>query len=106
MLVGATAISLIVWTFMFLVVFNFLPACVAYVNGHPDRHLLAVLNIVSLFSFALWIALMAWAASGTSSHPVVMRFVGSPQQRRRLVASVLTLVVAGVATTALTLKFA
>ncbi len=45
--------TVIVGIFIFLCVFNFLPACVAYVNRHPDRHLLAALNVVSLFSFAL-----------------------------------------------------
>ena len=106
MVAGATAISVIVGLFIFLCVFNFLPACVAYVNRHPDRHLLAALNVVSLFSFALWIALMAWAASGTSSHPMIQRFVGSPQRRRRLIASVSALVLAGFATTAFSLNLA
>lgn len=106
MVAGSTAISVIVGVFIFLCVFNFLPACVAYVNRHPDRHLLAALNVVSLFSFALWIALMAWAASGTSSHPIIQRFVGSPQRRRRLVASVSALVLAGFATTAYSLNLA
>lgn len=106
MVVGATAISIIVGTFIFLCVFNFLPACIAYVNRHPDRHLLAALNVVSLFSFALWIALMAWAVSGSSSHPLIQRFVGSPQKRRRLVASVSALVIAGFATTAFSLNLA
>ena len=106
MIVGTTAISIIVGTFIFLCVFNFLPMCIAYVNRHPDRHLLAALNVISLFSFALWIALMAWAISGTSSHPVIQRFVGSPQSRRRLLASVSALVVAGFATTALSINLA
>lgn len=106
MAAGATAISVIVGIFIFLCVFNFLPACVAYVNHHPDRHLLAALNVVSLCSFALWIALMAWAVSGNSSHPLVQRFVGSPQRRRRLIASVSALVLAGFATTAISLNLA
>jgi hypothetical protein len=103
---GTTAVTVIVGIFIFLCVFNFLPACVAYVNRHPDRHLLAALNVISLFSFALWIALMARAASGTSSHPMIQRFVGSPQRRRRLVASVSALVLAGFATTAVSLNLA
>ena len=106
MVAGATAITVIVGIFIFLCVFNFLPACVAYVNRHPDRHLLAALNVISLFSFALWVALMAWAVSGNSSHPVIQRFVGSPQRRRRLVASVSALVFAGFVTTAYSLNLA
>lgn len=100
MVIGATAATYIVTMFIFLFVFNFLPAAVAYVNGHPDRHLLAALNVVSLFSFALWIALMAWAASGQSSHPMIRRLVGSPQRRFRLIASVVALVGTSIASTA------
>lgn len=106
MAAGTTAISAIISIFIFLCVFNFMPACVAFVNRHPDRHLLAALNVISLFSFALWIALMAWAASGSSSHPLVERFVGSPQRRRRLIASVSALVLVGFATTAVSLNLA
>ncbi len=104
MVEGTTAVTVIVGIFIFLCVFNFLPAYVAYVNRHPDRHLLAALNVISLFSFALWIALMAWAASGTSSHPFIQRFVGSPQRRRGLVVSVSALVLAGFATAAVSLN--
>lgn len=49
---------------------------------------------------------MAWAASGTSSHPMIQRFVGSPQRRRRIVASVSALVLAGFATMAVSLNLA
>jgi uncharacterized membrane protein len=104
MAASAAAVWLIWGGFVFLCVFNFLPAAVAYVNGHPDKHLLAVLNVVSLFSFALWIALMAWAATGRNDHPMIQRFVGTPQKRKRLVASVVGLVLAGFAGTALSLN--
>jgi hypothetical protein len=100
MVAGATAVSIAVWIFLFLCVFNFLPAVLAYVDRHPDRHLLAALNILSLFSFALWIALMAWARAGHSNHPMIRRFVGSPRDRRRLFASVAMLMLAGSAGTA------
>ena len=106
MMASATAMWLIWSGFVFLCVFNFLPAAVAYVNGHPDKHLLAVLNVVSLFSFALWIALMAWAATGTNDHPMIQRFVGTPQKGKRLVASVVVLVMAGFAGTAASLALA
>lgn len=100
MVAGTAAISIMAWIFLFLCVFNFLPAALAYVDRHPDRHLLAALNILSLFSFALWIALMAWARAGHSDHPMIRRFVGSPADRRRLMASVLVLMLAGSAGTA------
>lgn len=104
MVASATGVWLIISGFVFLCVFNFLPAAVAYVNGHPDKHLLAVLNVVSLFSFALWIALMAWAATGSNDHPMIQRFVGTPQKRKRLVASVAALVAVGFAGTAASLN--
>jgi hypothetical protein len=100
MLLGAGAISMAVWVFLFLCVFNFLPAALAYVDRHPDRHLLAALNVLSLFSFALWIALLGWARAGHSDHPMIRRFVGSPHDRRRLAASVFMLMLAGSAGTA------
>jgi uncharacterized membrane protein len=104
MVASATAVWLIWSGFVFLCVFNFLPAAVAYLNDHPDKHLLAVLNVVSLFSFALWIALMAWAATGSNDHPMIQRFVGTPQRRKRLVASVISLVLIGFAGTAVSMS--
>lgn len=104
MVASATAVWLIWSGFVFLCVFNFLPAAVAYLNDHPDKHLLAVLNVVSLFSFALWIALMAWAATGSNDHPMIQRFVGTAQRRKRLVASVISLVLIGFAGTAVSMS--
>jgi Superinfection immunity protein len=100
MVAGDLVTSITVWIFIFLCVFNFLPAAVAYVDRHPDRHLLAAINVLALFSFALWVALMAWARAGNSDHPLIRRFVGSPQNRHRLVGTVLALVLAGSAGTA------
>lgn len=73
----------LLWTiFVFLVVFNFLPACVAYVSRHPDRRRLALLNILSLFSFALWVALMVWAVGGKRDDGIINRFMGDARNRR------------------------
>lgn len=74
--------QLLVTIFIFLIVFNFLPACVAYVSRHPFRRDIAFLSIASLFSFALWIALMAWAAGGARNDSVIARFMGNPRTRR------------------------
>jgi len=104
MIASATAVWLVIGGFVFLCVFNFLPAAIAYVNNHPDKHLLAVLNIVSLFSFALWIALMAWAVKGRSDHPMIQRFIGTPQRRARLVGSVSALVLVSFAGTAFSMN--
>ncbi|WP_310496440.1 superinfection immunity protein [Sandarakinorhabdus sp.] len=90
--------------FIFLFVFNFMPTAVAYVSDHPDRHLLAAINVIALFSFALWFALMAWAATGNSEHPLIKRFVGTPKHRGRLMAGVLSLVLVGVGMSAYSLN--
>lgn len=73
----------LLWTiFVFLVVFNFLPMCVAYVSRHPFRRDIALLSILSLFSFALWVALMVWAAGGAKNDGVIGRFMGNARTRR------------------------
>ncbi|MFZ4688269.1 MAG: superinfection immunity protein [Polymorphobacter sp.] len=73
----------ILWTvFVFLVVFNFLPAVIAYVDRHPERRTLAMLNVASLFSFALWIALMVWATRGKRDDSVINRFMNSGRNRK------------------------
>lgn len=71
--------------FIFLLVFNFLPACIAWVDSHPDRRLLTGLNILSLFSFALWLALMAWAVGGRRPDTMIGRWMGDPRTRRLIV---------------------
>ncbi len=82
----------LLWTiFVFLVVFNFLPACVAMVSRHPQRGLIALLNIVSLFSFALWIALMVWAAGGERNDTIIGRFINDPRYREGLKLGVASL---------------
>lgn len=83
------------WTvFVFLVVFNFMPAVIGYVTGHPDRHMLALLNIVSLFSFVLWIALFTWARTRRRDHPIIARYLGTPADYRRSQLAALTVVAA------------
>ena len=46
------------------------------------RRDIALLSIASLFSFALWIALMAWAAGGARNDGVIGRFMGDRRTRR------------------------
>jgi hypothetical protein len=81
-------------------VFNFIPTLVAFVLRHPERRLIGQLNILSILSFLLWMALLAWAAGGKRNDSVINRFIGQPGQRGRLIAIVATLVGLGVATTA------
>jgi uncharacterized membrane protein len=77
--------QVLVTIFIFLVVFNFLPTCVAFVDRHPERRLLAGLNILALFSFALWLALMAWAVGGRRPDSMIGRWMADPRARRVVV---------------------
>lgn len=80
-MISETTIQVLWAIFVFLVVFNFLPSCIAFVSHHPERKLLALLNVISLFSFALWIALMVWAVGGQRNDSVIGRFMGNPRSR-------------------------
>jgi uncharacterized membrane protein len=77
--------QVLVTIFIFLVVFNFLPTCVAFVDRHPERRLLAGLNILALFSFALWLALMAWAVGGRRPDSMIGQWMADPRARRVVV---------------------
>jgi hypothetical protein len=71
------------WTvFVFLVVFNFLPAVIAQVDRHPERDTIATLSEISLFSFAPWLALMVWTVRGTRDDDVINRFLGKGHNRQ------------------------
>ena len=83
-----------------VLVFNFIPAIIAFARRHPERRLIAGLNPLSLLSFLLWFALLAWAVGGKRDDGVIGRFVGSEGNRKPLVALVAILVGIGVSATA------
>lgn len=83
--------------------FNFLPAAIAFARRHPDRALIGKLNVLSLLSFLLWLALMAWVLGGARNDAVINRFVHSRAQRPLLIGLLVLLVGGGAATTAWTL---
>jgi hypothetical protein len=71
------------WTvFVFLVVFNFLPAVIAQVDRHPERDTIAMLSLISLFSFALWLALMVWTVRDTRDDDVINCFLSKGYNRQ------------------------
>lgn len=76
--------------------FNFIPTAIAYARRHPERRLLARLNILSTLSLLLWFALLAWALGGERNDSVIGKFVGGADGRRRLIALVVVLVGGGV----------
>ncbi|MEY2882559.1 MAG: Superinfection immunity protein [Pseudomonadota bacterium] len=81
-------------------VFNFLPSMIAFARSHPEKRLIGKLNILSLFSFLLWFALMGWSIGGARNDSVINRFVANTENRGRLIAIVVGLVSIGIATTA------
>jgi membrane protease YdiL (CAAX protease family) len=83
-----------------VLIFNFLPAAIAVARNHPEKRLIARLNILSLLSFLLWFALLVWAVGGKRDDGVINRFVSRTENRGLLIAIVATLVGIGVATTA------
>ncbi len=83
---------------------NFIPTMLAFVRQHPERRLIAPLNVLSILSFLLWLALMAWVVGGKRDDSVIGKFVGQPGQRQKLFALVAVLVGAGVASTAYALS--
>ncbi len=83
-----------------VLVFNFVPTLIAYATRHPERRLLASLNVASLLSLLLWLALLAWAVGGKRDDSVIGRFAGDPANRRRLLIGAATLIGLGVASTA------
>lgn len=87
-MISGTAFWVLWWIFVFLVVFNFLPTVIAYAQMHPRRSRLAALNVVSLFSFALWVVLMAWAIGGRKDDSRVAMFLGKRQNQLMLGVSI------------------
>ena len=79
--------------------FNFVPSFIAFARGHPERRLIAGLNALSLLSFLLWFALLAWAIGGQRNDGVIGKFVGNDNNRKRLVTLVAVLVGLGIAST-------
>ncbi len=98
-MISGTAFWVAWWIFVFLVVFNFLPAVIAYAQRHPRRHTLAALNVVSLFSFALWLVLMAWAVGGRRDDSRVAMFLSKRQNQLMLGVSIGLMVVFSFGTT-------
>jgi amino acid transporter len=81
-------------------VFGFVPTIIALARNHPERRLLAQLNVLGLVSTLLWVALLVWAIGGKRDDSVIGRFVADAGNRRPLIILVGVLFVGGLATTA------
>ena len=86
-----------------VLIVNFLPSMIAYARRHPERALIAKLNIVSILSSLLWLALMVWVLGGARNDAVINRFIHSKAQRPLLIGLLVGLVGGGMLITANTL---
>jgi len=80
-----------------LAAFIALPAIVALVRQHPERRLIYKLTPLTLFSFLLWLGLVAWALTGKRNDAVISRYVSKLRDNNRLPLVIALLVVFGLA---------
>ncbi|OAN65938.1 hypothetical protein [Sphingomonas sp. TDK1] len=86
-----------------LALFLALPALVAWFRKHPERGLIYKLAPLAVFSFLLWLVLVAWAWTGKRNDAVLSRYVAKLRENKRLPLVIALLVVLGVAGSLLTL---
>ncbi|GGI69136.1 hypothetical protein GCM10007973_02770 [Polymorphobacter multimanifer] len=89
--------TLIAWVTLGVLIFNFIPSVIAFARRHPDRRMLARLNILSLLSLLLWAALLVWAVGGKKNDSVISRFVHAERNKPLLIGLVVLLVAGGAA---------
>ena len=80
-------------------VFIAVPALIAWIRRHPDRKLIYKLTPLTFFSFLLWFALIAWAASDQRDDAVIQKYVNKLRANNRLPILIALLVLAGLAGT-------
>ena len=80
-----------------LALFLAAPAIIARFRRHPDRKLIYKLSPLSFFSFLLWFALIAWAASDQRDDAVISKYVAKLRANNRLPILIGLLVLAGLA---------
>jgi hypothetical protein len=73
------------------------PALIAWLRKHPDRKLIYKLSPLTFFSFLLWFALIAWAASDQRDDAVIQKYVAKLRANNRLPILIALLVAAGLA---------
>ncbi|WP_448663341.1 hypothetical protein ACG3SL_01315 [Sphingomonas sp. CJ20] len=79
------------------------PALVGLARHHPERRLIAKLSPLTLLSFVLWLALLAWAFTGRRDDARIARYVARLRESNRLPVAIAALVVVGLAGSLLTL---
>ena len=86
-----------------LVLFCAIPVIIAYVRGHEDKRLIAKLSVLGVLSFALWFALVVWAATDKRDDSVVSRWIEKVKDKNLLPWIVGALVAIGLAGAAFSL---
>ncbi|MEZ0241919.1 MAG: hypothetical protein ACAH11_00980 [Sphingomonas sp.] len=92
-----TKAALLCGVLIFIAAFAAAPALVAWVRKHPERKLIYKLSPLTLFSFLLWFALIAWAASGQRDDAVISKYVAKLRANNRLPLLIALLVALGLA---------
>ena len=90
-------IVIIALTLAVTVIFCGLPVAIAAIRRHPDLGLIAKLSPLSILSFALWFALIVWAATDKRKDGVVSRYIDKVKDKNLLPWIVGALVVLGLA---------
>jgi hypothetical protein len=80
-----------------LVILTAIPPIVALARQHPERQLIYKLSPLSLFSFVLWLVLVAWAFTGKRDDAIISRYVARLQENNRLPIVITLLVLFGLA---------
>jgi hypothetical protein len=75
-----------------------IPALIAWIRKHPERRLIYKLSPLAIFSFLLWFALIAWAASDQRDDAVIQKYVAKLRANNRLPLLIALLVLGGLAT--------
>jgi len=80
-----------------LALFVAVPMLIALIKQHPERKLIYKLAPLTLLSFLLWFALIAWAFSGQRDDAVISKYVAKLRANNRLPILIAVLVLAGLA---------
>jgi uncharacterized membrane protein len=98
-----TKAALLFLVLLGIALFAAAPALVAWIRKHPDRKLIYKLSPLTLLSFLLWFALIAWAASDKRDDAVISQYVAKLRGNNRLPLIVVALVALGLAGSAVML---
>ena len=78
-----------------IVAFMGVPMVIAAFRRHPDRKLIYKLAPLAIFSFLLWFALIAWAASKQHDDAIVQKYVNKQREGKLLPLVIGALVLIG-----------